>query len=248
MLVGVSGNNSLGGSFYVDSPVTGNWSQAIYVDLVTAVDRSYRTLAAPESRGIAGFSMGGFGALDLAMRHPDVFGSVYALSPGLFAPGGLETTSMFADEGVIAEFLALEGVPAAEQSGGSEQVHFSIAYGSAFAPDVNANPMVSYPYRSLGSPPDADIWARWEVGYGGIAEEVAEHRENLLSLRGIAVDFGTNDQYAWIPDGCLFLAGQLESHDISAQIAPYDGGHGPVGPRAEATMFPFFAEVLDVDE
>jgi S-formylglutathione hydrolase FrmB len=35
--------------------------------------------------------MGGFGALNLAMRHPEVFGAVYALAPGLYSPDGLES-------------------------------------------------------------------------------------------------------------------------------------------------------------
>ena len=89
ILVAVSGVNALGGSFYVDSPVSGDWEGAVVDDVVTAIDTRYRTLATPASRGIAGFSMGGYGSLALAMEHPDVFGAVYALSPGLFAPGGL---------------------------------------------------------------------------------------------------------------------------------------------------------------
>jgi S-formylglutathione hydrolase FrmB len=42
-------------------------------DLLGDVDANYRTIATREGRGIAGFSMGGFGALELAMRHPDLF-------------------------------------------------------------------------------------------------------------------------------------------------------------------------------
>lgn len=42
-------------------------------DLVGWVDHAYRTIATRDGRGIAGLSMGGFGALMLAMRHPDLF-------------------------------------------------------------------------------------------------------------------------------------------------------------------------------
>ncbi len=42
-------------------------------DLIGWVDRTYRTIATREGRGIAGLSMGGFGALVLGMRHPDLF-------------------------------------------------------------------------------------------------------------------------------------------------------------------------------
>jgi pimeloyl-ACP methyl ester carboxylesterase len=153
ILVGVDGRNSLGGSFYVDSPVTGNWAQAIHTDLVSYVDDNYRTLPTASSRGISGFSMGGFGALDLAMRHPDVFGSVYALSPGLLAPGGLETTEMFDDDEVIASFLELQArdIDGPQAIPGSEALKFSVAYGSAFAPDPDTDfPYVAYPYTEVG--------------------------------------------------------------------------------------------------
>ena len=106
ILVGVSGNNALGGSFYVDSPVTGGWATAVVDHVVGAIDERYRTMAAPGSRGIAGFSMGGYGALALVFAHPDVFGAVYALSPGLFAPGGLADSQMFANSTVVADFVA----------------------------------------------------------------------------------------------------------------------------------------------
>jgi S-formylglutathione hydrolase FrmB len=45
-------------------------------DLIGWVDRTYRTIATREGRAIAGLSMGGFGALQLGMRHPDLFAAV----------------------------------------------------------------------------------------------------------------------------------------------------------------------------
>jgi S-formylglutathione hydrolase FrmB len=42
-------------------------------DLIAYVDRTYKTIATREGRAIAGLSMGGFGALTLALRHPDLY-------------------------------------------------------------------------------------------------------------------------------------------------------------------------------
>ena len=47
-------------------------------DLIPHVDATYRTIARRESRGIEGMSMGGYGALRLALRHPTRFSSVLA--------------------------------------------------------------------------------------------------------------------------------------------------------------------------
>ena len=52
-------------------------------ELVPTVDRKYRTIPSAQARGISGTSMGGYGALHLAMDHPDVFGSVSAHSAAL---------------------------------------------------------------------------------------------------------------------------------------------------------------------
>jgi putative tributyrin esterase len=49
-------------------------------DLVAYVDTHYRTQAERAHRGIAGLSMGGVGALTLALRHPDLFAAAVSHS------------------------------------------------------------------------------------------------------------------------------------------------------------------------
>ena len=73
------------GSFYSNSSLTGNWSDFAAKELVEYVDKNFKTLATRDSRGIAGHSMGGYGAIKTGMLFPEVFSSVYALSPGLLA-------------------------------------------------------------------------------------------------------------------------------------------------------------------
>jgi putative tributyrin esterase len=54
-------------------------------DLVARVDSSYRTIPSRTSRGIAGLSMGGYGAVSLALAYPDVF-SAAASHSGVLSP------------------------------------------------------------------------------------------------------------------------------------------------------------------
>jgi len=75
-------NNKYRGSNYTNSSVTGNWEDFIVQDVVKYIDRNFHTLPQSSSRGIAGFSMGGYGTIKLAMKHPDIFGSAYCLSSG----------------------------------------------------------------------------------------------------------------------------------------------------------------------
>ena len=48
-------------------------------DLVSYIDKHYRTIADAAHRAIGGLSMGGFGATNIAIHHPDIFGSVISL-------------------------------------------------------------------------------------------------------------------------------------------------------------------------
>jgi S-formylglutathione hydrolase FrmB len=61
---------------------------AIVQDLVPFIDHHYRTLADAADRAIGGNSMGGFGAMNIALHHPDVFGAVLSVG-GYFQAGGL---------------------------------------------------------------------------------------------------------------------------------------------------------------
>lgn len=75
-------------SWYVDSdPVTGSgaWERAVAEDLVAHVDETWRTVPERRGRAVAGLSMGGFGALHLALRHPDRFAAAASLS-GVLGP------------------------------------------------------------------------------------------------------------------------------------------------------------------
>jgi enterochelin esterase-like enzyme len=72
-------------SMYASSAATGDWERFIAEDLVDFIDGHYRTLAKPISRGLAGQSMGGYGALRIAMKRPGVFSSLYVISASLDA-------------------------------------------------------------------------------------------------------------------------------------------------------------------
>lgn len=250
----VPGNNQLGGSFYVNSPATGNWEDFMVQEVVGYVDSHYRTITQARSRGISGHSMGGFGALNLAMLHPDVFGAVYSLSPGLFDENGLANSQMFLHEQVIRDFLDARRTILAEpkdqqlRSVLSMRDNFTVAYGLAFASDPQKPPFYfDYPYSESNGKlaRDDKVWKRWNSGFGGIPEEVAQYKDNFLRLKGITVDYGTNDEFPWIPQGCIYFDKQLTAAGIPHEMAVHNGNHqARLGERVLAHMLPFFSELL----
>ncbi len=88
-----------GRTFYVNSfDGTQRFEDFFIQELVPALDRKYRTLAGVATRAITGVSMGGYGALHLGMRHPDVFSSASAHSAALASkfPNPLPTEGRWA--------------------------------------------------------------------------------------------------------------------------------------------------------
>lgn len=73
------------GSWYFDSPIDPASQYETYVskEVVDFVDTQYRTIPSREGRAIAGLSMGGHGALYLALRHPEVYGAAGSMSGGV---------------------------------------------------------------------------------------------------------------------------------------------------------------------
>ncbi|MGH9328483.1 MAG: alpha/beta hydrolase [Terriglobia bacterium] len=70
-----------------------NYEDFFIKELVPTIDRMYRTIPQRQERGISGVSMGGYGALHLAMLHPDIFGSVSAQGAALVKfPSPIPTT------------------------------------------------------------------------------------------------------------------------------------------------------------
>src|SRR5213595_4312752 len=74
------------GSMYSSSITTGDFENYVARDVVAYIDGHYRTIANRESRGLVGHSMGGYGATRIGMKHADVFGSLYIMSPCCLSP------------------------------------------------------------------------------------------------------------------------------------------------------------------
>ena len=79
-------------SWYFDSPVDSSCRYETYIsqELVTNIDHNYKTIKDKKGRAICGLSMGGHGALYLALKHQDVWGAAGSMS-------GLFDLSLFSD-------------------------------------------------------------------------------------------------------------------------------------------------------
>lgn len=81
IIVSPDGKNS----FYLNAKNGAKYEDAIIKDLIPYIEKTYRTYGTADMRAIQGISMGGFGALTLAFKHPEMFSSVSAHCAALFA-------------------------------------------------------------------------------------------------------------------------------------------------------------------
>ncbi|QJW89831.1 esterase family protein [Spirosoma taeanense] len=72
-------------SYYLDSPILQNSQFETYLtkDVIDKIDNTYRTIRDKKGRVITGLSMGGYGALYLATRHPDLYCAAGSMSGAL---------------------------------------------------------------------------------------------------------------------------------------------------------------------
>jgi enterochelin esterase-like enzyme len=255
LVVMPDGSNKFLGSMYTDSATTGNWEEFLTQDLVRYVDRKYRTAARAESRGIAGHSMGGYGALKLAMKHPDTFGAVYALSACCMEWGSDLSPANPAWERALGlkrleDFAAMQNEfakpkPDTDRVGAFFAMAFT-AMAAAWSPDPEHPPFFAdFPVekREGGRAFLPQVEAKWTANM--IVPETGQYRANLARLRGIAFDVGKQEQFPHIVAGTRDLAKELQRNGIRFEFEEYEGTHmSRIGERVEMKVLPFFSRVL----
>ncbi len=71
------------------------WEDMFIKEFIPFIEKEYRIRSKKEFRAIAGLSMGGYGALKLAMRHTDMFSTSVALSAGVIPDEIIASSSKF---------------------------------------------------------------------------------------------------------------------------------------------------------
>jgi len=239
-----NGNNRYHGSFYANSSTTGNWDDYITRDVVGYVDGNYRTLATAEKRGIVGHSMGGFGALTLAFRHPDVFSVVYAMSPCC--------TDLVEDLGASNQAWVridkLQSPDEAEQALGKGDffVAADSAMAAALAPDPKSKILGDPPFVVAGRTVRTDPEAFARVAANMPVNMVRPLLPNILRLRAIFIEYGAQENFTHIPFGARELSQALAEAGVSHTLEVFQGDHGNhFARRVEERMLPWMSQQLN---
>ncbi|HEY3069673.1 MAG TPA: alpha/beta hydrolase-fold protein, partial [Gaiellaceae bacterium] len=198
VLVYVDCWTSIGGSQFLDSPATGRYHTYLCDEVVPWVDERYRTLAAPEHRGITGKSSGGYGAMVTPMLRPDLFGGLAthagdALFENCYLPEFRETTRALRDDydGSYERFWEeFRSRPALSKD--SDHVLLdSWCMAACYSADEDGT--VRLPFDPGTGELIPEIWERWLEK--DPVRMVAKHADALRGLKAIYIDAGTKDEW-----------------------------------------------------
>jgi len=221
------------GSMYSSSVTTGDFETFVARDLVRYVDAHYRTLAARESRGLAGHSMGGYGTARIGMKHPDVFGAIYMMSPCCLSPrsapqGGPEAAARLAN---------LKSIEEATKLGWAERAQLATA--AAWSPNPLKPPLfLDLPVQDGAVQPE--VLAKWAAN--APLAFVDQYVGNLRRYRAIAIDVGDRDG---LREDARKLHEALDRYRIGNSFEVYPGDHtSDVALRFQDQVIPFFSRNL----
>ncbi len=231
ILVMPDGATRYGGSQYINSPATGQYEDYVSKELVSYIDRTYRTKADAGHRGVVGKSSGGYGALVLAMRHPDVFRAVASHSGDMYFEAGykpffwkaLATISKHAS---LREFLqAFEAMPKKSRDA-VDALMLLVAMAQAYS----ANPDGTYELPidlHTGEIRDA-VWTRWLAWDPVYMAE--RYAAALRQMKLIYIECGAKDEWN-LQFGARVLHQRLQALGIPHEHQEFDDDHSQINYR-----------------
>jgi enterochelin esterase family protein len=216
----------------INSSATGRYEDAVK-ELVAHVDGRYRTLPSRDHRGLDGKSSGGYAALVLAMRNPEVFGAAASHSGDMYFEAAYKVDFWRAAD-TIRKHGGLDGYLRAWREAPKKTEELTrpmvtvVCMAMAYSPNPGRVHGFDLPFDAETGELDETVWARWLAWDPVFMAE--RHAESLRSLRLLYVECGSRDQYN-LHHGARILRRRLERLGIRHEYAEFDDDHTAVNYR-----------------
>lgn len=224
-------DTKFGGSMYSSSPTTGDFESFIANDLVSYIDKHYRTIAKRAGRGLAGHSMGGYGTWKIAMDHPEKWSAIYAMS----------ACCMSARKETLESAQKMAALTVDEAANGNFGVKAGVASLVAWSPDPKNPPFFAdFPVKDGAL--DQSVLDRWAANAPIVM--VSAHVPQLKSFKAIASDGGDKDG---LTKDATVMHEELDGFGVENSFEVYDGNHvNHIAERFQSKVLPFFAKHLEM--
>lgn len=224
-----------GGSQYLNSTATGRYEDHLIHELVPHIDRHYRS---NQRRAVVGKSSGGYGALVLGMRHPDVFHALACHSGDMYfeycyLPDFPKAIDVIRRHGSAAKFLQAWATMHKRLSGNLHAAINTLAMATCYSPNRRAALGFDLPFDLNTGAIDAKVWQRWK-GNDPITllDSLAG---NLRKLALVFVDCGNRDQFA-LHHGARIFAAKAKRLGVHVRYEEFEDDHSGVSYRFDRSL------------
>jgi pimeloyl-ACP methyl ester carboxylesterase len=228
---------ALGGSQFVNSTATGRYEDFVVAEVVPWLRERFR----PSALAVFGQSSGGFGALHLAMRHPDLFAAVGSSSGDMAfeitaVPDFVKAFREFQKHGGPEEFLAkfFEDpltVKGPLDASGAALITLGVA--ACYSPNLQDPTAIDLPFDLRDGSLVPSVWERW-LAFDPLRRVVEEPgRSALRRSKLVHITASTPDE--WCLDvGARQFAALAKREGIPVLHEEFQGGHFQARPRYES--------------
>lgn len=221
-----------GGSQYLNSSATGRYEDHVVRELVPYIDQRYRTNG---RRAVMGKSSGGYGAMLLGMRHPDVFHALACHSGDMYFEYCYQSdfpkaVDLLRKHGGLSKFLkAWERMPK-RLAGDLHAAVNTIAMAACYSPRGKS---FDLPFDESTGEIRPAVWKRWKSL--DPVELLDRHARDLKKLRCVFVDCGTRDQFA-LHHGARIFAAKARRLGVRLVHEEFDDDHSSIAYRYDRSF------------
>ena len=226
-----------GGSQYLDSEALGLYETHLIQELVPYIKNNFPVETDRKAWAVAGKSSGGYGALVLSMRHPDVFsiaachsgdmGFEYCYLPD-FPQAMIELEKSGGIPAFMKKFYALK-----KKDGNSFLTLNIVAMAAAYSPNLQNKPhFIDLPFHPQTGEILPAIWDKW-LAWDPL--RMIDRNQAALKRLNLFVDCGTQDEFRLYAGSRMFAA-RLKELNIPLHYEEFDDTHMKISYRYNQSL------------
>ncbi len=245
-MVGPDCVTTLGGSQYMNSSATGRYEDYVVEEIVPMVQSKYHT----GPTVTLGTSSGGYGALFLALRHPDLFRAAASNAGDMYFeycyppdfPHALRALRKTGGPEALLRKLFQTPTDGFGPKNEELQALSTMAYASCYSPIDSEPGRFDLPFDLDSGELRPDVWAKWLAWDPVRMIREPRYRSALRALAYVYADGGLKDEFGLDVSSRVFAA-EARRQGVTIDHQEFAGGHFDKGPRYDV-MIPRLLEAV----